>query len=162
MGKSRWIWGLVRSCRWRADLTGRHTLIRTTTGLPHDKTAIPWVDHLYMLHDPLSHRRFRGSIGLSQDTLSITRGEIDPSDPIRVGWGMGGKIPSDVIWTQNAHPANFRVAGTLTSTVISSPKTHGTELTFSWQPPMITAKSRGTCTQPSPWLMQSGAPRFET
>jgi len=64
----------------------------------------PGFEHIYQLRDPVSDRVFRGEIQGDVDCLGLIRGEADPRRPVRVGWGMGGACPGDVIWTTSAHP----------------------------------------------------------
>ena len=64
----------------------------------------PGFDLIYQLEDPLSKQPLRGRFQADVDSLALTRGEIDPSQTVRVGWAMGGRKPSDVVWTTSAFP----------------------------------------------------------
>jgi hypothetical protein len=64
----------------------------------------PGFDHIYELNDPLLDRVFRGEIERDVNFIRWIRGEADPEQTVRVGWGMGGACPGDVIWTTSAHP----------------------------------------------------------
>ena len=64
----------------------------------------PGFDHIYVIRDPVSDRVFRGEIQGNVDCLGLIRGDAEAGRPVRVGWGMGGACPGDVIWTTSAHP----------------------------------------------------------
>jgi hypothetical protein len=53
--------------------------------------------------------------GENVDSLGLIRAEADPGRLVRVGWGMGGACPGDVIWTTSAYPliVHGRVANLL-------------------------------------------------
>jgi hypothetical protein len=64
----------------------------------------PGFDHIYQLRDPVSDRAFRGEVEGNVNCIGLIRGEADPGRTVRIGWGMGGACPGDVIWTTSAHP----------------------------------------------------------
>jgi hypothetical protein len=66
--------------------------------------TFPGFEHIYGLHDPCSNRPLRGDFAPDVDCLALTRGEVNPPETVRVGWAMGGRKPSDFIWTTSAHP----------------------------------------------------------
>jgi hypothetical protein len=63
----------------------------------------PGFDHLFLVRDPLSNRAFRGRVEPAVHTIELTRGESSFDTPLSVAWAMGGRSPSDIIWTTCAN-----------------------------------------------------------
>ena len=78
--------------------------------------VFPGFDRLYLLGEPGTSRAFRADLALSIDqAFAITRAESHPDEPVRAKWSMGGRQPTDMIWTRIAAPVlvNDRVIGLL-------------------------------------------------
>lgn len=59
----------------------------------------------FLLSDPVGNRAFRGQFGATNDkAVSWSRAEARPDGPVPVGWGMGGAMPLDVVWTTLGAP----------------------------------------------------------
>lgn len=65
----------------------------------------PGFDKIFSLGESGYSRAFRGELDVETDTFGLTRAEVHPTQPIRVGWAMGGARPVDpVLWTTHAVP----------------------------------------------------------
>lgn len=65
----------------------------------------PGFDHVFDLTDPGSERAFVASIDIPADAaLPMLRGELRRITPIEGRWALGGRKPSDVVWTTLALP----------------------------------------------------------
>jgi hypothetical protein len=63
------------------------------------------VEGFHLVHDPVDNRPFRGRFGPTvSDPCALTRAEARPAHPVSVVWGMGGAIPTDVVWTTMVAP----------------------------------------------------------
>ena len=66
--------------------------------------SFPGFDHLYAVEDPISSRAFRGAFEPTAIAFEISRGELLSLPTVTIGWMMGGREPSDVIWTGMVAP----------------------------------------------------------
>lgn len=60
---------------------------------------------LYTFFDPVSKKAFRGSIfDFPKSDATISRGENQINEFVKIMYSMGGTQPKDVIWTTNSAP----------------------------------------------------------
>ena len=63
----------------------------------------PGFDKIFLLGEAGSNRAFRGDLDVETDTFGLTRAEVHPTQPVRVGWGMGRARPVDsMMWATHA------------------------------------------------------------
>lgn len=68
------------------------------------RRTFPGFDQAFYLGDGSSNRAYRGRFQLSVDAFALTRAEQTVTAAVEVRHEMGGKIPSDVVWTTSAVP----------------------------------------------------------
>lgn len=66
--------------------------------------SFPGFERLYYVDDPFAKAYLRGDITFDGDAFALTRGEVRPSAPVSVTWGMGGQRPADFVWTTSLSP----------------------------------------------------------
>lgn len=64
----------------------------------------PGFGALYKLSEPGEVRYFRATLDLDEDPFKVTRGEIEPAQPVRAQWVMGAREPVDVVRTDDVAP----------------------------------------------------------
>ena len=63
-------------------------------------SEFPGFAHVYELDDPDHARAFRGTTELLEvEPFALTRGDFRPRKPLVFVHHMGGKVPTDIIWT---------------------------------------------------------------
>ena len=70
-------------------------------------TPFPGLEHIFVMSDPLLNRYFRASFEQEDYDLVAKTGYNlipKPEEPIQLVWGMGGRVPSDVVWPMAAKP----------------------------------------------------------
>lgn len=79
----------------------------------------PGFDKIFCLGESGSNRAFRGDLDVETDTFGLTRAEVHPSQPVRIGWGMGRAKPVEpVMWA--THAATVIVADSVVQLLRSS------------------------------------------
>jgi len=69
-----------------------------------NSTSNPDLKTFYEFTEPTCYKSFRATLELNENARKITRGELDPSQPVIARWFMGGDKPEDIIWTDSGTP----------------------------------------------------------
>jgi hypothetical protein len=67
--------------------------------------VFPGFAHVYLLGEPGGSKAFRADLSVTlEQAFAATRAEFHPDAAVPAKWMMGGRLPSDVVWTGFAAP----------------------------------------------------------